>query len=190
MKRSRGQSRSITVAGVNSSDLLGEAGGANRLPNISYVYMSPDQTLIPLTPSNMSVEYVSRCYRPDARSTLLTDQQPALAKRDDVVAAPALIKIFPPPSRTFIGDLSDLGKVLAGLGITRSKDGRINPPGQIDGSWKKLSNSREGFPHRRGSTFRHTRRPCRRDRSYPDRMATRSSRLRAPMPPIQYSSSA
>lgn len=53
-------------------------------------------------------------------------QQPALAKRDNVVAAPALVKIFPPPQRIFVGDLSDLGKVLNGLGITTAKaqDGR------------------------------------------------------------------
>ena len=44
-------------------------------------------------------------------------QQPGLARRDDVVAAPALIKIFPLPRRTFIGDLSDTAKVVAGLGI-------------------------------------------------------------------------
>ena len=45
-------------------------------------------------------------------------QQPALAKRDNVVAAPALVKISPSPQRTFVGDLSDIGKVLNGLGIT------------------------------------------------------------------------
>ena len=45
-------------------------------------------------------------------------QQPGLARRDEVVAAPALIKIFPLPRRTFIGDLSDIAKVVAGLGIT------------------------------------------------------------------------
>lgn len=48
-------------------------------------------------------------------------QQPGLAKRDNVVAAPALVKIFPPPLRIFVGDLSDLGKVLNGLGITTAK---------------------------------------------------------------------
>ena len=48
-------------------------------------------------------------------------QQSALAKRDNVVAAPALVKIFPPPQRTFVGDLSDLGKVLNGLGITANE---------------------------------------------------------------------
>ena len=46
-------------------------------------------------------------------------QQPTLAKEDRVVAAPALIKTFPPPRRVFIGDLSDTEKILIGLGITQ-----------------------------------------------------------------------
>ena len=58
-------------------------------------------------------------------------QQPGLAKRDEVVAAPALIKISPLPRRTFIGDLSDTARVIAGLGIvTAIKDGRIKSAGQ------------------------------------------------------------
>ncbi len=58
-------------------------------------------------------------------------QQPGLAKRDEVVAAPALIKIFPLPRRTFIGDLSDTARVIAGLGIvTAIKDGRSKSAGQ------------------------------------------------------------
>ena len=58
-------------------------------------------------------------------------QQPGLAKRDEVVAAPALVKIFPLPRRTFIGDLSDTARVIAGLGIvTALKDGRSKSAGQ------------------------------------------------------------
>lgn len=57
-------------------------------------------------------------------------QQPGLAKRDDVVAAPALIKISPLPRRTFVGDLSDIARVIAGLGIAAIKDVRIKSTGQ------------------------------------------------------------
>lgn len=58
-------------------------------------------------------------------------QQPGLAKRDDVVAAPALIKLTPLPRRTFVGDLSDLTRVLAGLGIVVTKqDVRTNTAGE------------------------------------------------------------
>jgi len=58
-------------------------------------------------------------------------QQPGLAKRDDVVAAPALIKVSPLPRRTFVGDLSDFARVIAGLGITTAmKDVRTKSAGQ------------------------------------------------------------
>ena len=58
-------------------------------------------------------------------------QQPGLARRDEVVAAPALIKIFPLPRRTFIGNLSDTARVIAGLGITTAtKDGRSKSAGE------------------------------------------------------------
>ena len=51
-------------------------------------------------------------------------QQPGMARHDNVIAAPVLIKISPPPRRTFVGDLSETVKVLTGLGITtaRTKD--------------------------------------------------------------------
>lgn len=45
-------------------------------------------------------------------------QQPHLAKRDHVVAAPALIKLAPAPRRIFIGDMTDTRRILSGLGIT------------------------------------------------------------------------
>jgi circadian clock protein KaiB len=49
-------------------------------------------------------------------------QQSDLAKKDDIVAAPALIKVFPAPRRVFVGNLSDTARVFVGLGIvTRIK---------------------------------------------------------------------
>ncbi len=44
-------------------------------------------------------------------------EQPHLALRDKVMATPALIKPLPPPARRIVGDLSDLQRVLLGLGI-------------------------------------------------------------------------
>lgn len=48
-------------------------------------------------------------------------QQPQLARRDRVVAAPALIKLAPAPRRIFIGDMTDTRRILSGLGITVTK---------------------------------------------------------------------
>jgi circadian clock protein KaiB len=44
-------------------------------------------------------------------------EQPDLAEQDRVLATPTLIKVSPPPSRRVIGDLSDIEKVLWGLGL-------------------------------------------------------------------------
>jgi circadian clock protein KaiB len=44
-------------------------------------------------------------------------QQPELAAKHQLVAAPTLLKVLPLPPRKMIGDMSDSGRVLAGLGI-------------------------------------------------------------------------
>jgi circadian clock protein KaiB len=50
-------------------------------------------------------------------------QQPSLARRDRILTVPALVKLFPPPSVRFVGDMSDTDKILRGLGIVRRKPG-------------------------------------------------------------------
>jgi circadian clock protein KaiB len=45
-------------------------------------------------------------------------QQPELAVEYQLVAAPALLKLLPLPPRRMVGDMSDTGRVLAGLGIS------------------------------------------------------------------------
>jgi circadian clock protein KaiB len=44
-------------------------------------------------------------------------QQPNLARDEQIVAVPTLIKRSPPPVRRLIGDLSNLNKVLFGLDL-------------------------------------------------------------------------
>ena len=44
-------------------------------------------------------------------------QQPNLAREEQIVAVPTLIKRFPPPLRRLIGDLSNQEKVLVGLDL-------------------------------------------------------------------------
>jgi circadian clock protein KaiB len=44
-------------------------------------------------------------------------QQPVLAKGDQIVAVPTLIKKLPPPLRRFIGNLADSERVLFGLDL-------------------------------------------------------------------------
>jgi circadian clock protein KaiB len=48
-------------------------------------------------------------------------QQPKLAKDDQILAVPTLIKKLPLPLRKFIGDLSDRDVVLVGLDVRAKK---------------------------------------------------------------------
>lgn len=44
-------------------------------------------------------------------------QQPALAKGEQIIAAPTLIKVLPAPLRRLIGNLADTERVLLGLDL-------------------------------------------------------------------------
>ena len=48
-------------------------------------------------------------------------QQPVLAKGEQIIAAPTLIKKLPLPLRRFIGDMSDEEKILIGLDLRPKK---------------------------------------------------------------------
>jgi len=49
-------------------------------------------------------------------------QMPGLAKDEQIIAAPTLIKKLPPPFRRIIGDMSNEEKVLMGLDLKKVKD--------------------------------------------------------------------
>ena len=46
-------------------------------------------------------------------------QHPTLAKGEQIIAAPTLIKKLPLPSRRFIGDMSQTARILVGLDLSR-----------------------------------------------------------------------
>ena len=48
-------------------------------------------------------------------------QQPTLAKGEQIIAAPTLIKKLPVPLRRFIGDLADRERILVGLDLKPKK---------------------------------------------------------------------
>ena len=49
-------------------------------------------------------------------------QQPSLAKSEQIIAAPTLIKSRPLPLRRFIGDMSRTEKIIVGLGLRKATD--------------------------------------------------------------------
>jgi circadian clock protein KaiB len=49
-------------------------------------------------------------------------QQPECAKKEEIIAAPTLIKKLPLPLRRFIGDMSNKEKILVGLNLVPKKE--------------------------------------------------------------------
>ena len=49
-------------------------------------------------------------------------QHPELARDEQIIAAPTLVKKLPPPLRRMIGNLSDVERVLVGLDLRRRGD--------------------------------------------------------------------
>jgi circadian clock protein KaiB len=55
-------------------------------------------------------------------------QQPVLARGEQIIAAPTLVKQLPLPMRRIIGDMSDRERVLLGLDLVRVPDA-LSPRG-------------------------------------------------------------
>jgi circadian clock protein KaiB len=57
-------------------------------------------------------------------------QQPSLAKDEQVIAVPTLIKKLPAPLRRIVGDLSNEHRVLVGLDLEPQDHGKARPPAE------------------------------------------------------------
>ena len=51
-------------------------------------------------------------------------QQPQLARGDQILAVPTVVRLLPKPVRVLIGTLSDTARVLVGLDLRASDEGR------------------------------------------------------------------
>ena len=67
----------------------------------------------------VNVKKICESHLPGRYSLEVIDiyQELDLAKRDQVIAVPTLIKRFPHPLRRLIGDMSNTSRVLDGLGV-------------------------------------------------------------------------
>jgi len=54
-------------------------------------------------------------------------QQPTLAKGEQIIAAPTLVKKLPLPLRKFIGSMHDVDRILVGLDLKPMKDVKPKP---------------------------------------------------------------
>lgn len=66
-------------------------------------------------------ERLRGCYRLEVVDVY---QQPVLAKGEQIVAAPTLIKYLPAPLRRFIGDMANTDRILLGLDLRPGDGGK------------------------------------------------------------------
>ena len=71
-----------------------------------------------------SVRRICETHLPGRHELEIVDlyQQPALAERDGVVAAPILLRVAPPPVRRIAGDLMDEARVLRALDLAPAEE--------------------------------------------------------------------
>ncbi|AEV99512.1 circadian clock protein KaiB [Niastella koreensis] len=67
----------------------------------------------------INIKEICEIYLKDRYTLEIIDvyQQPMLAKSEQIVALPLLVKVSPAPTRKLIGDLADKEKVLKTLGL-------------------------------------------------------------------------
>ena len=64
---------------------------------------------------NLCEEYFNENYELEI---IDVHQQPSIAKKENIIALPLLIKKHPLPEQRFIGDMSDIEKVLKNIGAS------------------------------------------------------------------------
>lgn len=90
------------------------SASARYLLRLYIVGQAPSGTL-----AIAAIKNICETYLPDRYDLEVIDlyRQPEMAERDQIIAAPTLVKVFPAPRRRFIGDLSNTDQVLLGLDL-------------------------------------------------------------------------
>ena len=69
-----------------------------------------------------NIKAICKQYLPGRCDLKIVDvrKHPSVARSEQIVAAPTLVKAYPLPLRRMVGDLSDTDRVLAGLGLAHN----------------------------------------------------------------------
>jgi circadian clock protein KaiB len=80
--------------------------------------MTPKSTLAIANVQKLCEKHLTGCYE---LKVIDIYQQPKLAKGEQIIATPTLIKKLPLPLRKFIGDMSDTERFLVGIDLKPKK---------------------------------------------------------------------
>jgi circadian clock protein KaiB len=105
-----------------------KGGKGKYLLKLYITGMTPRSTRAILNIKKICDEYLSGRYELEVIDIY---QNPILAKGEQIIAAPTLIKKLPLPLRKFIGDMSDTERILVGLDLrpaqTPAKSQKVKP---------------------------------------------------------------
>ena len=98
--------------------------GKKRISNGHYVFRlyvtgaSPNSLRAIANTKNICEEYYTKNYDLEIIDVY---QQPVVARQENIIALPLLIKKHPLPEKRLIGDMSDMEKVLKSFGTSKGK---------------------------------------------------------------------
>lgn len=97
----------------------GEGGSPEYVLHLYIAGATPNSTRAVQNLKSICTQYLA-----GRHELLIIDiyQQPELASRQQIIASPTLVKLWPLPVRRLVGDLSERNKVLAALGLPLSSD--------------------------------------------------------------------
>jgi circadian clock protein KaiB len=106
------------------------AARRDRAKYVLWLYvtgMTPKSTLAIDNVQKLCEKYLAGCYE---LKVIDIYQQPKLAKREQIIATPTLIKKLPLPLRRLIGNMSDTERFLGGIDL-KPKNSRVRINEQI-----------------------------------------------------------
>jgi circadian clock protein KaiB len=108
-------SRKKTTATTDEFEqALQKSAGEKYLLKLYVTGLTPASTRAITNIKKICEEYLQGCYELEVIDVF---QQPVLAKGEQIIAAPTLIKKLPLPLRKFIGDMSNTERILLGLDL-------------------------------------------------------------------------
>lgn len=111
-KRSKNQARAF-------EDAIHDASEERYLLRLYVAGATPRSTRAIVNIKKICEEYLKGRYELEVIDIY---QQPVLAKGEQIIAAPTLIKKIPAPLRKFIGDMSNTERILVGLDLRPKKE--------------------------------------------------------------------
>jgi circadian clock protein KaiB len=102
---------------MNKTQKNGKSDGKDD-PYVFRLYVtgaSPNSLRAIANTRNIFEEYLNQNYELEI---IDVHQQPSVAKQENIIALPLLIKKYPLPEKRLIGDMSDMERVLNSIGIS------------------------------------------------------------------------